>query len=140
MTGNRQAFYPVEEIIREFELYLKDADKFDVVTIVGEGEPTLYAGLGELIDQVKQRTDKPVAVITNGALLWDPQVRKELAQCDIVLPSLDAWDEETFRAVDRPLGSLDFQKIQQGLVDFSDRKSTRLNSSHLKLSRMPSSA
>lgn len=119
MTGSRQAFYPVEEIIGEFELYLKDADKFDVVTIVGEGEPTLYAGLGELIDQVKQRTDKPVAVITNGALLWDPQVRKELAQCDIVLPSLDAWDEETFRAVDRPLGSLDFQKIQQGLVDFS---------------------
>ena len=27
-----------------------------------------------------------------------------------------------------------------GLVDLVDRKSTRLNSSHLKLSRMPSSA
>ena len=28
----------------------------------------------------------------------------------------------------------------QGLCPFLDRKSTRLNSSHLKLSRMPSSA
>ena len=38
-----------------------------------------------------------------------------------------------------------FPSIQQSILDicwrdFQDRKSTRLNSSHLKLSRMPSSA
>ncbi|MBC8570504.1 radical SAM protein [Zongyangia hominis] len=119
MTTQRREYYPVSEIIAEFETYLKDEDKFDVVTIVGEGEPTLYAKLGELIKEVKRRTDKPVAVITNSALLSDPQVREELMHCDIVLPSLDACDEETFRRIDRPQGSLRFQEIQEGLIAFS---------------------
>ena len=34
----------------------------------------------------------------------------------------------------------DNNKVETGAVILSDRKSTRLNSSHLKLSRMPSSA
>ena len=34
----------------------------------------------------------------------------------------------------------DFKKCEQGNVFFPDRKSTRLNSSHMPKSRMPSSA
>lgn len=92
----------------------------------GEGEPTLYSKLGELIEEVKKRTNKPVAVITNGALLTDPSVQKDLMLCDIVLPSLDACDETTFKAVDRPYGSLDFHEIQQALVKFSRAYSGQL--------------
>ena len=83
-------FYKTEDIIAEFKQYLKDSDKFDIVTVVGEGEPTLASNLGELVDALKALTDKPVAVITNGALLSDPQVREELCHADMVLPSLDA--------------------------------------------------
>ena len=56
--------------------------------MVGEGEPTLASNLGELVDALKALTDKPVAVITNGALLSDPQVREELCHADMVLPCL----------------------------------------------------
>lgn len=119
MTNQREWFYPVEEIMEELEAYLADSDRFDVISIVGEGEPTLYAGLGQLIRQIKARTDKPVAVITNGALLWDPQVREELAEADLVLPSLDGSNEAVWKAVDRPVGHLSFDQVAQGLEEFS---------------------
>ena len=64
MTNKRQEFYKTEDIIAEFKQYLKDSDKFDIVTVVGEGEPTLASNLGELVDALKALTDKPVAVIT----------------------------------------------------------------------------
>lgn len=119
MITERREFFPLEEIVAEFEHYLTDGPEFDVVTIVGEGEPTLYSRLGDLIQQVKQRTQKPVAVITNGALLTDPQVRSELMGADIVLPSLDACDPGSFRMIDRPCGLLDYEEIQKGLIQFS---------------------
>lgn len=119
MTNARQNFFPLEEILLEFDDFLKKQVKFDVVTIVGEGEPTLYSGLGDLIAGIKEKTDVPVAVITNGALLYDPQVRSELSQADIVLPTLDAYDEASFRAINRPHGSLRFEDVKEGLVSFS---------------------
>ena len=50
----------------------------------------LYTDIGWLIRQAKNLTDIPVAVITNGSLLYDPQVRNELSAADAVLPALDA--------------------------------------------------
>ena len=126
MTNQRQEYFKLEDILAEFELCLKDQDKFDIVTVVGEGEPTLYSRLGELIAALKARTTKPVAVITNSALMYDPQVRSDLMKADIVLPSLDSYDAETFRKVDRPYGSLDFEAIYQGLVQFSQEYTGQL--------------
>lgn len=65
MTNTRQMFFAVKEIMDEFDEILKNNIKFDVVTIVGEGEPTLYLCLGELISEMQKSTNKPVAVITN---------------------------------------------------------------------------
>lgn len=92
-----------------------------MVTIVGEGEPILYQGLGELIQGVHQLTEQPVAVITNGSLLADSQVQEEISQADIVLPSLDAYDEASYRRINRPHHSLHFTDVYQGLVDFSHK-------------------
>ena len=119
MTNKRQMFFEVNDIMEEFERVLKNNIKFDVITIVGEGEPTLYAGLGELIVEIKKRTDKPVAVITNGALLYDQQLREELYHADIISPTLDAYDEDSFKKINRPHGSLNFQNLSEGLILFS---------------------
>lgn len=119
MTNTRQEFFPLEDILAEFELYLKDEDKFDVVSIVGEGEPLLYLRLGDLIRGVKARTTKPVAVITNSGLMSDPQVREELMAADIVLPSMDAPDELKYKKIDRPYGRIKFQETMKGLETFS---------------------
>ncbi len=119
MTNTRKMFFNVKDIISEFESILKKEIYFDVITIVGEGEPTLYLGLGELILEIKKRTEKTIAVITNGALLYDPLVRKELGYADIVLPTLDAYDESSFKTINRPIGNLTFNQVLTGLQIFS---------------------
>jgi len=121
MTNTRQMFFPVDEIIAEFDKIIKECFAFDVVTIVGEGEPTLYLGLGRLIGKIRQRTDRPVAVITNGSLLFDAKVQSELSKADIILPTMDAYDEAFLKKINRPHGSLDFEKIRRGLEDFSEK-------------------
>ena len=118
MTNKRQEFYKTEDILKEFKEYLKDSDKFDIVTVVGEGEPTLCSNLGELICGLKEMTDKPVAVITNGALLSDPQVREELCHADMVLPSLDAYNQDIAKKIDRPYGTIRFEEEFLGLKKF----------------------
>ena len=119
MSNKREEFYPHEDIIAEVADYLKGNPHLDVITIVGEGEPTLYSNLGKLLTALKGLTDKPLAVITNGALLMDKNVRKELSKADIVLPSLDAYDEASFKAINRPQGSISFAEVYKGMQIFS---------------------
>ena len=121
MTNERQEFFKVNDIIEEFKKYIKDINKYDVVTIVGEGEPTLYSELGLLIRELKKLTDKPIAVITNGALLSDGNVKKELMEADIVLPSLNGYNEEISKKIDRPYGKIKFEETIKGLIDFSNK-------------------
>ena len=102
MTSNRQEFFPIDDIIQEFYNYQNHQELFDIITIVGEGEPTLYKNLGQLINRLKNLTNKPIAVITNGSLLSDINVQNELMHADIVLPSMDAYNEISFRKINRP--------------------------------------
>jgi wyosine [tRNA(Phe)-imidazoG37] synthetase (radical SAM superfamily) len=120
LTNKREEFFKVEEIIDEFKKYISEDTAFDVVTIVGEGEPTLYLKIGKLIEELKKNTVKPVTVITNGALLYDRDVREELKNADIVLPSLDAANKKNFKEINRPYGRINFTQVVEGLRKFSN--------------------
>lgn len=119
MQSERKLFFPVQDILDEFIHYQKSLPKLDVVSIVGEGEPTLYSGLGELITELKKVTTVPVAVITNGSLLTRPEVQEALLHADIVLPSMDACNEKAFRQINRPHFSVKYEEVQKGLIEFS---------------------
>jgi wyosine [tRNA(Phe)-imidazoG37] synthetase (radical SAM superfamily) len=119
MTNQRQDFFELSDMIEEFEGFLKKNIDFDVVTIVGEGEPTLYLSLGKLIKEIKKRTDKPVAIITNGGLLYDDDVKKDLYEADICMPTLDAYDQASFKKINRPIGNMHYDDVYRGLVEFS---------------------
>ena len=69
----------------------------DYITLAGSGEPTLNSQLGIIIEKIKKLTNIPVAIVTNGTLLYKADVRADCAKADVVLPSLDAGDEETFQ-------------------------------------------
>ena len=111
--------YQTEAIIQELADYLKDPGvRPDVITLAGSGEPTLNLGLGRIIREIKAMSQIPVAVLTNGALLYLPEVRRELAAADVVLPSLDAARAETYAAINRPLPELSFESLIDGLTAF----------------------
>jgi len=118
LTRTRRAFFPASEVLAEVGERLRRWPPPDVITIAGSGEPTLYAGLGEVIDGIKGMTEIPVALLTNGALFCRPDVRREAARADLVLPSLDAGDEETFRMVNRPAPGLTLEEVVNGLAEF----------------------
>lgn len=120
-TNERSMFYPVESILNEFDRFVATPLPFDVVTIVGEGEPTLYSGLGDLVKGLKERTEKPVAIITNGALLYKNDVATDCLEADIVLPTLDGYDEASFRRINRPHKTIDFTDMYDGIKRFSHR-------------------
>jgi wyosine [tRNA(Phe)-imidazoG37] synthetase (radical SAM superfamily) len=120
LTNERQEFFPPEEILAEMRLTLQTyrSDQIDYITFVGQGEPLLCASLGRLIRGVKALTGIPVAIITNGSLLFTPEVRAELIAAEVVIPTLDAADEETFRRINRPWPELQIAEMIEGLVAF----------------------
>jgi wyosine [tRNA(Phe)-imidazoG37] synthetase (radical SAM superfamily) len=115
-TVERGEWTPVDDILGELEERL--STRPDYITLSGSGEPTLSSRIGEVIERIKTMTDIPVAVLTNGSLLWDEEVRRPLCGADLVIPSLDAGDEATFQRVNRPVESITFELMLKGLVDF----------------------
>ena len=119
-TLERKEYIPIQEIITELKNWLsankKELDKLNYITLSGSGEPTLNTKIKELILQIKKLTTTPVAVITNASLLADPEIRKQIIEADLIVPSLDAVLEEAFKKVDRPLGNIKLSEIIEGLV------------------------
>jgi wyosine [tRNA(Phe)-imidazoG37] synthetase (radical SAM superfamily) len=117
-TIERRDYVPVEAVLAELRDTLKKGLKADFITISGSGEPTLNSRLGDLIDGIKKITDIPVAIMTNGTLLYREDVRADCAKADLVVPSLDAGDEAAFRKVNRPHRDISIEKLVDGLVTF----------------------
>ena len=113
-TTEREQFTAASDIIAEVRRKLKTVPRPDYITLSGSGEPTLHAGIGQIIDGIQRITDVPVAVMTNGSLFYDPEVRRACLHADLILPTLDAGDEETFQAINRPAG-LTLARVAEGL-------------------------
>ncbi|MEA1908323.1 MAG: radical SAM protein [Euryarchaeota archaeon] len=120
-TVQRREYVPKDQVLSELEGFLdKNEGDIDCITFAGSGEPTLHSKIGEMIDAIKTMTDVPVVVITNGSLLFLEDVRNDLMNADLVLPSLDAATTPGFRAVDQPHESLKVEQIIEGLRIFRE--------------------
>ncbi len=115
-TIERREWVSLEDVLDELQEKL--SSKPDYITLSGSGEPTLSLRLDYLIDRIKEMTSAPVAVLTNGSLLWREDVRRELMHADLVIPSLDAGDEASFRLVNRPHKEIAFARMLEGLIQF----------------------
>ena len=130
-TLRRADYVPKGEVLRELHEYLSITNRhscespqgaFDarnpvpeVLTFSGSGEPTLHRRLGKMISEVKEMTSIPVAVITNSSLLYLPEVRDDVMEADIILPSLDAISDKVFRKLNRPEPTMKVDLIISGL-------------------------
>jgi wyosine [tRNA(Phe)-imidazoG37] synthetase (radical SAM superfamily) len=117
LQTTRESFYPKEDLLAEIIKRGKTSAP-DYVTFVGDGEPILCKDLGWLIRQTREQLELPTAVITNGSLLFRKDVRQDLKDADVIMPTLDAGNEKAFRAVNRPHRSIAFDTMLQGLIDF----------------------
>jgi wyosine [tRNA(Phe)-imidazoG37] synthetase (radical SAM superfamily) len=124
----RQNFFEKKKILSQVKAAL-DSHKpgeIDWVTFVGSGETSLHAGLGEMVREVQSMTDLPIAVITNGSLLYLPEVREALITADAVMPSLDAGNAKLYRKINRPHRELTFERLISGLKDFRETYKNQL--------------
>ena len=118
LTAERKEYIPYDGVAEELADYFKNNPHPDYITFSGSGEPTLNSRIGDVLHFIKTHSNVPVAVLTNGTLFYDKEVRKELLDADVVLPSLDAAEERAFRRINRPWHKLNIPEYIQGLVDF----------------------
>ncbi|MFC1753019.1 radical SAM protein [Thermoproteota archaeon] len=120
-TLKRKEYINHQAIISEVSQFFKeypDYKKIDYVTFSGSGEPLLNSKIKEIIQAVKGITKIPVALITNSTMLCDPQVRSEILDLDLILPSLDAFTQDIFDKIDRPSKpNIRVEDILNGLTD-----------------------
>lgn len=119
LTLERKEYILFDKVIRELEDFFSTRPEPDFLTFSGSGEPTLNSRLRDVLNFVKHRKPQlPVAVLTNGTLLYDKVVRMELLKADVVLPSLDAAIDSSFRKINQPVSGLNMDTYIQGLMDF----------------------
>ncbi|MDX2494514.1 MAG: radical SAM protein [Desulfuromusa sp.] len=119
LTLERKEYILFDKVVSELSHYFKNNPDPDYITFSGSGEPTLNSRIGDVLKFIKQKKPEiPVAVLTNGTLLFDPEVRAELKGADVVLPSLDAATNPIFDKINRPVPGFDIEKYIQGLIDF----------------------
>jgi wyosine [tRNA(Phe)-imidazoG37] synthetase (radical SAM superfamily) len=120
-TLKRNEYIAVTDVLHELKQKLDCGEAIDYISLAGSGEPTLNSRIGDLILKIKSLTDIPVAVLTNGSLLWMTDVQDALMPADVVLPSLDVGDKLLFRYVNRPHKNISFERMVEGLEDFTNR-------------------
>jgi wyosine [tRNA(Phe)-imidazoG37] synthetase (radical SAM superfamily) len=128
LTSDRKEYVSCEEILAELlgTVAAIDLEAVDYVTIVGEGEPLLNSALGCVVRGSAGITGRPVAVITNGSLLYRPEVRADVREADVLIPSLDAADPETFRRINRPWPRIGIGDVIAGLEAFRQESAARM--------------
>lgn len=126
-TTERKEYVSFKKIIAELKHYFNNFSDPEYITFSGSGEPTLNNRIGDLIQFIKQyKPGLPVAVLTNGTLFYDKEVRHSLKDADLVLPSLDAATGNIFDKINRPHKSLTIDKCIEGLIAFRNEFSGKI--------------
>lgn len=118
LTLQRKHYIDPQIVLDEIKEIIASEKHIQYITFSGSGEPTLNKDIGKIIIGIKAMTSIPIAVLTNGTLLYLKDVRDAIINADVVLPSLDAVTPRIFARINQPHPHLDINAIIQGLVDF----------------------
>lgn len=119
LTIERKEYVPINNVLNELDLFLSQNPTLDFITFSGAGEPTLNSGIGKVISFLNEKyTRYKLALLTNSTLLSNENLRNELYKIDLLLPSLDTVNKDTFTKMNRPNSQLDINKIIEGLIKF----------------------
>ncbi len=110
----RKEWVPTAEVLAEFDRWSAAGGVADVVTLSGSGEPTMHLAFGEVLRHVKAAGGRRTALLSNGSLMWQPEVRRDAAEADVVKVTLSAWDEASFARIHRPAEGATFARLVAG--------------------------
>ena len=114
LTLERREWVPTADVLAEFDRWAAGPARADYVTLSGSGEPTMHVAFGDVLRHVKAAGKFKTAVLSNGSLMWRPEVRRDAAEADVVKVTLSAWDEDSFRRIHRPAAELTFARLLEG--------------------------
>ncbi|MFA6930396.1 MAG: radical SAM protein [Lentisphaeria bacterium] len=120
-TCERREGIAVQEVLTELAAWFDSGATADYITLAGSGEPTLNAGFGQVIDFVHNASRIPVALLTNGSLFSDPEVRTQAAKANLVKVSLSVWDQASLELVNRPAEGIVFEQMLAGQQAFREQ-------------------
>ena len=127
LTTVRKEYFPTARALEQIDAALDRHPNIDYITFSGTGEPTLHSGIGTIIAHIKKNYPQvKVCLLTNASSLTDPEVRRECAPVDLIVPSLDGSDEEEFRKVNRPAEGLSIREIADGIAEFRKLSRARM--------------
>ena len=120
LFSKREEYVSIEDILLELKEWFVNnpqaAKDLNYITLSGSGEPTLNSQIGKLIDEIKKLSTAFVAVITNATLLSDEKVRSDIQYADLLVPSLDAVEQDIFDKINRPHAGIKVKDIIKGLI------------------------
>ena len=120
LTLDRKEYILYDKVTKELKDFFTHNPDPDYITFSGSGEPTLNSRIGDVLSFIKNKKPKiPVAVLTNGTLLNREDVRQEIMNADVVLPSLDAAVQTSFAKINRPVKSINVDEYINGIATFS---------------------
>jgi len=121
LTLKRKEYAETKLVIEEIDNYLNRQSDIDYITFSGSGEPTLHIGIGEIINFLKENySNNKIALLTNSTLLNDRTVLKEIKEIDLLIPSLDAVSQETFKKINRPIAYMNSEDIINSLINLKN--------------------
>ena len=127
LTLERKEYVSFKTVKKELTHYLAHHARPDYITFSGSGEPTLNSKIGDVIRFLKEQVpDVPVAILTNSTLFSHKQVRSDIKNAKVVIPSLDAATEKVFKKINRPFPHLHVDKIIDGLIRFRKEYSGKM--------------
>ena len=128
LTIKRSECVPVDRVIEELDAVLCKHPKLDFVTFSGSGEPTLNSRIGDVVRFVKSRyPEYPICLLTNAMLFGDEALLRDIADVDLVVPSLDGSNAEEFLKINRPVAGFDFDRFVGDLTRYTLTTRSRVN-------------
>ncbi len=118
LTLERREYVPTAEVIEEISAWHAAGGRADYLTLSGAGEPTLHSRFGDILRAIPAGTVGRKALLSNGSLFYLPEVRLAAKAADVVKVSFSAWDEDSFRRLNRPHPALRLSAIADGIRAF----------------------
>jgi len=113
-------FPSVSEVLDAVRHAMKKPRTIEFLTLSGNGEPTLLPDFVEIVQGIlslrkELRPEARLGIFTNASRVHEPGINVTLQMFDLPMMKLDAGEEVTFKAINRPAHSIRFRELITGL-------------------------